>query len=436
MRHNATLDQVFDVFTEYRDRVVVFHYGGHASEDRLFLESTGTEGAVAHAEGLASVPRASGETCNWSSSTAARRGRRSPACSRPASPRSSPRRGPSRTRSRWSSPPRFYPSSPRARRSRAAYEAARGRVLTRGARRSECLLPAPATSSRRPRHPSRAGPTPPTTRVPLGATAGHRGPSWTGAGALPEAVGNPLFGLPTPLVDSWPDSLPGAPGVHPRRGFGLLRPGQGHPGALQPPHGPRHPAPYPLYSPTGVGKSSVLDAGLLPRLETDHEVRYLRRNPDLGLLGTLRQGLGVGGASNGQCAAWPSLARVRTARSAADRGPRSGRGGVHRSSSRFLFLGGGTAPDPEEPVRGGEAEVGDLLQALREAFHGPDAALRPRGKLILGFRNEWLDRVQQTFTAAKLGWEPMPLKPLDEAGIVEAIEGPAPTPPSLAGISS
>ena len=43
-----------------------------------------------------------------------------------------------------------------------------------------------------------------------------------------------------------------------------------------------------LYAgPTGVGKSSVLDAGLTPRLAASHRVIYVRRNADLGLLQTL-----------------------------------------------------------------------------------------------------------------------------------------------------
>jgi len=53
VRPNARLDQILETFTEHRDRVAILHYGGHAGGDRLFLESTGTEGAVAHAEGLA-----------------------------------------------------------------------------------------------------------------------------------------------------------------------------------------------------------------------------------------------------------------------------------------------------------------------------------------------------------------------------------------------
>lgn len=35
VRPNASLDQVFDVFTEHRDKVASFHYGGDTGEDRL-----------------------------------------------------------------------------------------------------------------------------------------------------------------------------------------------------------------------------------------------------------------------------------------------------------------------------------------------------------------------------------------------------------------
>ena len=48
------------------------------------------------------------------------------------------------------------------------------------------------------------------------------------------------------------------------------------------------------YGATGVGKSSVLHAGLVPRLEADHRVVYKRRNLERGLLGTLRDALGAG----------------------------------------------------------------------------------------------------------------------------------------------
>ena len=48
------------------------------------------------------------------------------------------------------------------------------------------------------------------------------------------------------------------------------------------------------YGATGAGKSSVLHAGLMPRLEADHGVIYERRKQDRGLVGTLRDILGAG----------------------------------------------------------------------------------------------------------------------------------------------
>lgn len=54
-RSNVTLDEVLDVFQDsrYRDRVVVFHFGGHAGSAALLLESSEGETTVAHASGLA-----------------------------------------------------------------------------------------------------------------------------------------------------------------------------------------------------------------------------------------------------------------------------------------------------------------------------------------------------------------------------------------------
>jgi hypothetical protein len=54
-RPNATLDEILDVFQDarYRDRVAVFHYGGHANGYQLLLESATGETAAADAGGLA-----------------------------------------------------------------------------------------------------------------------------------------------------------------------------------------------------------------------------------------------------------------------------------------------------------------------------------------------------------------------------------------------
>lgn len=46
-----------------------------------------------------------------------------------------------------------------------------------------------------------------------------------------------------------------------------------------------------LFGQSGVGKSSLLDAGLLPRIEVEYEMVYLRRDKEIGLLGQLSQEL-------------------------------------------------------------------------------------------------------------------------------------------------
>lgn len=46
----------------------------------------------------------------------------------------------------------------------------------------------------------------------------------------------------------------------------------------------------PLYGQSGVGKSSLLAAGLQPRLEDRYVVYYLRRDHGQGLLGTITAG--------------------------------------------------------------------------------------------------------------------------------------------------
>ncbi|NJL15011.1 MAG: CHAT domain-containing protein [Microscillaceae bacterium] len=46
----TTLANIFDAFTRFRDRIVLFHYAGHAQSQQLFLEDT-----AANANGLAKL---------------------------------------------------------------------------------------------------------------------------------------------------------------------------------------------------------------------------------------------------------------------------------------------------------------------------------------------------------------------------------------------
>ena len=389
VRPNATLDQIFDAFTEYRDRVVIFHYGGHASSDGLFLESTVPEGAVAHAEGLARFlgQRRNLELVflNGCSTRAQAAGLLEAGV---AAVIATARAIEDTVALEFAAA--FYSELAAGATLRAAYEAARGRVLASRGSAPGCLLPHP-----RPRRDDRATPRERgrprrRLRVPLGAAAGTGGRA--GTALEPSRGGRRPAVRPAHAARGFVARipLPGASGRSPGAEAAVFF-GRGK--AIRELYNlVTDPGTRPVilyYGPTGAGKSSVLAAGLLPRLEIDHEVRYLRRNSDLGLLGTLRQGLGTGGAANEQ-ASGPgrSLARVRTARSAADRGPRSGRGGVHRPSSRFASSAEDHAPDPRSSETCSRRSRGRLSRSRTPRS-------RPRGKLILGFRNEWLDRVQQ-----------------------------------------
>src|SRR5271157_1461784 len=420
VRPNARLDQILETFTEHRDRVAIFHYGGHAGGDRLLLESTGTEGAVAHAEGLATFlgQRRNLQLVflNGCSTRAQAAGLLDAGV---AAVIATARAIEDAIALEFAAA--FYSELASGATLRAAYEASRGRVLAgRGSAPQAYFRTRDLGGTDHvPVDPADDRGFPWELRLAPGAELGGR---WS----LPEAVGNPLFGLPAPKVDWLPET--------PYRGLQRFTRDEsavffGRGQAIREIYtlvidpGTRPVILY--YGPTGVGKSSVLDAGLVPRLEHSHEVRYLRRDPDLGLLGILRSGLAPGdqGTNPG-----PSLdlARLWFDRERPDRPLLV----VILDQAEEAF----TRPRVASPAGDDEAlkkswidpdaELAELLAALRATFAGPDPARRPRGKLIVCFRSEWLGQFEQAFNAVKLGWEPMPLKPLELRGIIEAIDGP------------
>src|SRR5271157_4995618 len=54
VEEKAELHRIYDVFQEHRDRIAIFHFGGHADGDRLLLQSA-FEPRPAYAEGLATL---------------------------------------------------------------------------------------------------------------------------------------------------------------------------------------------------------------------------------------------------------------------------------------------------------------------------------------------------------------------------------------------
>ncbi len=152
-----------------------------------------------------------------------------------------------------------------------------------------------------------------------------------------------------------------------------------------------------LFGPTGVGKSSLLGAGLLPRLEASHEVLSLRRDRSFGLAGTLARALGDERAGT----AWHQ--REET---------------VNKPLAVILDQAEEAWTRPLDD--GGEIkEFAGVLQTL---FGVPET--RPRGRLVLGFRKEWLAEVLQLLDAEKLPRTRIEVAHLDRDGIEEAVIGP------------
>lgn len=111
---------------------------------------------------------------------------------------------------------------------------------------------------------------------------------------LPDISGNPLYGLPPIPVANY--NLPESPFLYLNRYerrhaevfFGrsyYIRSLVAAVGDTQ------SPPVLLLYGQSGVGKSSLLEAGLQPRLESSHEIIYLRRNGTIGLTETIYQAL-------------------------------------------------------------------------------------------------------------------------------------------------
>jgi WD40 repeat protein len=158
-----------------------------------------------------------------------------------------------------------------------------------------------------------------------------------------------------------------------------------------------------LYGQSGAGKSSLLAAGLLPRLERNWEVLYLRREAELGLWGTLharvlnRPGVpsrSLAPADTRQATAWHSNTLIVL------------------DQVEELY----TRPHSTH-------EFEEFCAALR-SLSGVEG-LSKGTKLILGFRKEWLAEIESQIQAHQLPYQRVFLESLNRAGIIEAITGPA-----------
>ena len=159
-----------------------------------------------------------------------------------------------------------------------------------------------------------------------------------------------------------------------------------------------------FYGQSGAGKSSVLDAGLVPRLGWTHEVRYVRRErhrPLAASLGAVVTGGPVDGVPSPRAIveAWQ---------------------GVEEDVGRPLVV----IVDQIEEIytQPGEAtdELGDFVRVLAALFGTPDTV---GGRLVLSFRKEWFPELQKQLDQLKLGYGKVFLEGLDRAAIIEVVKG-------------
>ena len=137
-----------------------------------------------------------------------------------------------------------------------------------------------------------------------------------------------------------------------------------------------------LYGQSGVGKSSLLHAGLMPRLEANWHVHYYRRSQYKDLNNALSNLL-------------KTLKKDRTV--------------IILDQVEEIFTNPGEAM---------ELEKNEMIRLMTEVYQQNNAV-----QFILGFRKEYLAEIRDLVEALNLDPIPHFLKPLDQFGISEAIIG-------------
>ena len=280
---NATLDQLFQTFQDqrYRNRVAIFHFGGHAHSYELLLEEeTGNTKVISAMPFIQFLGKQKGLKLIFLNGCFS--GKQAKALIDAGIPAVIGTHQAIEDQQATTLASQFYQSIGAGISIYDAWQNATLRTLSEY-RNIKDFPSESATSRGLDLSPDRS-----SFPWSILIKRGHDSiKSWN----LPEAVGDPYFGLPVPQTTQ---HLPNQP-------FRFLAPyrpkdcllffGRGKEiRSLYQKLTSNHSSPIVLlFGQSGVGKSSFLQAGVIPRLAVDYEVRAVRRDQNIGLLGQLEE---------------------------------------------------------------------------------------------------------------------------------------------------
>jgi WD40 repeat protein len=425
-RSNATIDDILDIFQDkvYKDRIAVFHYAGHADCYKLLLESVTGARSFAFKEGLVSFfARQNGlkliflNACSTEQHAVELKQAGIPAVI-----------GTSQEIADTVATMlaiRFYHGIANGHSLERAWREAEDHIKIQfGLSNFNALYHWEQQEKHKDRFP---------WDIHFKEGAGEV-KKWN----LPDAANDPLFGLPAiPQTCQLPDKpflfLNRYERKHAEIFFGrsyYIR------GLYSRVTDKNSPPIILLYGQSGVGKSSLLEAGLLPRLEETHNIIYLRRNREKGLLGTLEEALVKNYKlqnTNKVAHELHELPRIETTSNEKLLRGVQGGGFLEKSppgqwkeievqSGKPLVI---IVDQVEEvftrPNKNFSDEFKDFLEALKSVFGNP--VNYPGGKLILGYRKEYHPEIDKQLGMNELDRSLLFLQPLNRRDIMEVVTG-------------